>query len=66
MEKNSDIDEYWLSINLPFSSERSLFDLEPFETQSGYSRVYVTQFVDACLRRFPINGNAQISFHWRI
>lgn len=47
LEENKDIDEYWLSVNLPIPSERLLFDLEPFEIQSGYSRIYVTQFVDA-------------------
>lgn len=45
--KNKDIDEYWLSINLPISSERFPFNLESFEIQSGYSRIYVTQFVYA-------------------
>ena len=47
LEQNKEIDEYWLCINLPLSSRRFLFDLEPFEMQSGYMRIYVTQFVDA-------------------
>jgi len=44
LEKNKDIDEYWLCVNLPCSSNRFHFDLEPFEILSGYSRIYVTQF----------------------
>lgn len=46
LEKNKDVDEYWLCVNLPRSSNRFHFDLAPFEIQSGYSRIYVTQFVD--------------------
>ena len=45
LEKNKDVDEYWLCVNFPNSSERLLFDLEPFEIQSEYIRIYVTQFV---------------------
>jgi len=45
MEQNKDVDEYWLCVNLPRSSRRFLYDLEPFEIQTGYSRIYVTQFV---------------------
>lgn len=47
MEQNKDIDEYWLCINLPVPSQRFFYDLEPFEIQSGYSRIYVTQFTSA-------------------
>lgn len=47
LEQNKEIDEYWLCVNLPRSSRRFLNDLEPFEIQSGYTRIYVTQFVDA-------------------
>ena len=47
MEQNRNIDEYWLCVNLPVSSQRFFYGLEPFEIQSGYSRIYVTQFVDA-------------------
>ncbi|MBO4810293.1 MAG: hypothetical protein J5552_01865 [Prevotella sp.] len=47
LEHNKEIDEYWLCVNLPLSSRRFFNDLEPFEMQSGYTRIYVTQFVDA-------------------
>lgn len=47
MEQNKDIDEYWLCVNLPVPSQRFFYDLEPFEIQSGYSRIYVTQFTSA-------------------
>ncbi len=47
LEQNKDIDEYWLCVNLPRSSRRFLFEIEPFDIQSGYTRIYVTQFVDA-------------------
>ena len=47
LEQNKEIDEYWLCINLPPSSRRFFYDLKPFEIQTGYSRIYVTQFVDA-------------------
>ncbi len=46
LEQNKEIDEYWLCVNLPRSSRRFFYDLEPFEIQTGYSRIYVTQFVD--------------------
>lgn len=45
LENNKDIDEYWLCVNLPNSSDRLLFDLDSFDIQSGYTRIYVTQFV---------------------
>ena len=44
LELNKAIDEYWLCVNLPIPSERLLFDLEPFEIQSIYTRIYITQF----------------------
>ena len=47
LEENKDIDEYWLCVNLPNPSGRFLFGLEPFEIQSGYSRIYITQFTDS-------------------
>ena len=47
LEHNKEIDEYWLCVNLPLSSRRFFNDLEPFEMQSGYTRIYVTQFVGA-------------------
>lgn len=45
LEKNIEIDEYWLCVTLPPSSRRFFYDIGSFEIQTGYSRIYVTQFV---------------------
>ena len=47
LEKNKNIDEYWLCVNLPISSQRFFYDLEPFDIQSEYSRIYLSQFTSA-------------------
>ena len=39
-EQNKDIDEYWLCVNLPVPSQRFFYDLETFDIQSGYSRIF--------------------------
>lgn len=47
LEQNKEIDEYWLCVNLPHSSRRFFYDIESFEIKTGYSRIYLTQFVSA-------------------
>lgn len=47
LEQNKDIDEYWLCVTLPPSSRRFFYDIEPFKIKTGYSRIYLTQFVSA-------------------
>ena len=46
MECNQSIDEYWLVINVPKNERHDFDDLQSFELDSQYTRIYLTQWRD--------------------
>lgn len=44
MECNQSIDEYWLVINVPKNERHDFDDLQSFELDSQYTRIYLTQW----------------------
>lgn len=48
LEKNKDINEYWLCINVPIDTGR-YFDYVDYKHRSAYQRVYLTQNSDVML-----------------
>lgn len=51
LEKNSDIDEYWLAIWVPSEEYMNFDDYQPkTDIESGYSRIYISYPFNACKR----------------